>query len=29
MVSRDEHEHQLARLLNGVHEGYLPTSVSI
>ena len=27
VVARDEQEQQLARLLNGIREGYLPTSV--
>lgn len=29
VVARDAQERQLARLLNGVQEGYLPTTVSI
>jgi cell division control protein 6 len=29
IVARDEQEHTLARLLNGVHEGYLPPTVTI
>ena len=29
IVARDAQERHLARLLNGVHEGYLPTTVSI
>ncbi|WP_321112077.1 hypothetical protein [Halorussus salinisoli] len=29
MVACDAQEQQLARLLNGLHEGYLPTSVLI
>ncbi|WP_331233939.1 Cdc6/Cdc18 family protein [Natronorarus salvus] len=29
IVARDEQERQLARILGGVHEGYLPTTVSI
>ena len=29
VVARDAQERQLARLLNGVHQGYLPTTVSI
>ncbi|SIR76476.1 orc1/cdc6 family replication initiation protein [Haladaptatus litoreus] len=29
IIARDEQERQLATILNGVHEGYLPTTVSI
>lgn len=29
IISRDEQEKQLARILSGVHEGYLPTTVSV
>ena len=29
IIARDEEERQLATILNGVHEGYLPTTVSI
>jgi len=29
IVAREPQQRQLARLLNGVHEGYLPTTVSI
>jgi orc1/cdc6 family replication initiation protein len=29
ILAREEQERQLATLLNGVHEGYLPTTVSI
>ncbi|MFA1610776.1 Cdc6/Cdc18 family protein [Halobellus rubicundus] len=29
IVARSEQQQQVARLLNGVHEGYLPTTVSI
>jgi cell division control protein 6 len=29
VISREEQERRLASLLNGVHEGYLPTTVSI
>ena len=29
IVAREDQEHELATLLNGVHEGYLPTTVSI
>ena len=29
IIARAEQERQLARILNGVHEGYLPTTVSI
>lgn len=29
IVARDEQERTLARLLNGLHEGYLPTTVTI
>ena len=29
IIARDKQEHQLARILNGVHEGYLPTTVSV
>ena len=29
IVARDEQEHRLATLLNGIHDGYLPATVSI
>ena len=29
IVARDTQERALARILNGVHEGYLPTTVSV
>lgn len=29
IVARDAQEQQLARLLNGIHESYLPTTVSV
>ena len=29
IVAREDQEHELATVLNGVHEGYLPTTVSI
>ena len=29
IIAREEQEQQLARILNGVYEGYLPTTVSI
>jgi cell division control protein 6 len=29
IVARDAKERELATLLNGVHEGYLPTTVSV
>lgn len=29
IIARDEQERELATILNGVHEGYLPTTVSI
>jgi cell division control protein 6 len=29
IVAREDRERELATLLNGVHEGYLPTTVSI
>ncbi|ADJ13930.1 Cdc6/Cdc18 family protein [Halalkalicoccus jeotgali] len=28
-IARDEQEHELATILNGIHEGYLPPTVSI
>ncbi|MCL7418986.1 MAG: AAA family ATPase, partial [Halalkalicoccus sp.] len=29
IIAREDHERQLARILNGIHEGYLPPTVSI
>jgi cell division control protein 6 len=29
IVARDEQERTLTRLLNGIHEGYLPTTVTV